>query len=85
MKRRNRHVIRASEIGQYTYCARAWWLGSVLGYESANVEAMESGLAAHHAHGRSVEAYHARRRLAFALLVLALIVAIILIIVANAS
>ena len=78
-------VIRASEIGQYVYCARAWWLGSVLGYESANVQAIESGLAAHQAHGRAVESYHRRYRLAIALFALAFIVGIALVIVVSTS
>jgi hypothetical protein len=64
-------VIRASEIGQYVYCARAWWLGQVLGYRSTNVAAMREGAARHRFHGRQVEAYHRLRWLAIALLVLA--------------
>lgn len=64
-------VIRASEIGQYAYCARAWWLGRVLGYRSANVEAMREGVAQHRFHGRGVERYHRLRWLAAGLLVLA--------------
>lgn len=85
MEKRTRQVVRASEIGQYVYCARAWWLGSVLGYESANVQAMESGIAAHEAHGQAVEVYHQRRRLAFVLFALALAVAIVLMIVVIRS
>jgi hypothetical protein len=64
-------VIRASEIGQYSYCARAWWYGRVLGYRSANVEAMRWGTDQHRAHGRGVERYHRLRWLAVGLLVLA--------------
>ena len=33
-------IVRASEIGQYAFCARAWWLGRVKGYRSTNVAAM---------------------------------------------
>lgn len=64
-------VIRASELGQYRYCARAWWLGQVMGYRSANVEAMRQGSKLHRAHGRRVVRYHRLRWLAVALLVLA--------------
>jgi hypothetical protein len=64
-------IIRASEIGLYAYCARAWWLGQVLGYRSANVEAMRRGTAQHRAHGRAVAGYHRLRWLAVALLLLA--------------
>jgi len=47
-------VIRASEIGQFAYCARAWYLGSVLGLPSANVAYLEAGTDAHRRHGRRV-------------------------------
>lgn len=64
-------TIRASELAQYAFCARAWWLGRVMGYRSANVAAMRQGTARHRAHGRAVEGYHRLRRLALALLALA--------------
>jgi hypothetical protein len=70
-------IIRASEIGQYIYCARAWWLGRVLGYRSTNVAAMRQGAARHRVHGRQVEGYHRLRWLAIALLVLAGLVLLI--------
>ena len=64
-------IIRASELSQYTYCARAWWLGRVRGYRSSNLAAMELGEARHRAHGRTVVGYHRLRWLALALLSLA--------------
>ncbi len=64
-------IIRASEIAQYAFCARAWWLGRVRGYRSSNIAAMRQGTARHRTHGRAVEGYHLLRRLALALLVLA--------------
>ena len=66
-------VIRASEISQYAFCARAWWLGRVRGYRSTNLAAMRRGEARHRAHGRAVEGYHRLRWLAVALLSLATI------------
>ena len=47
-------IIRASEIGQYVYCARAWWLGRVQGLAPTNVEALARGRDFHAEHGRSV-------------------------------
>lgn len=64
-------IIRASEIAQYAYCARAWWLGQVKGYRSTNVAAMRQGTARHRTHGRAVVGYHLLRRAAVVLLVLA--------------
>ena len=64
-------LIRASEIGQHAYCARAWWLARVKGYRSANVVALRRGTARHRRHGRAVVGYHRLRRLALGLLLLA--------------
>ena len=47
-------VIRASEIGQYDFCAKAWWLGSVEGVQPSNVRELQAGTAAHAEHGRQV-------------------------------
>ncbi len=48
-------IIRASELGQYSFCAKAWWLGSVEGVPSANVREMDAGTSAHEQHGRTVQ------------------------------
>ena len=47
-------VIRASEIGQYDFCAKAWWLGSIEGVQPSNVRELQAGAAAHAEHGRQV-------------------------------
>jgi len=76
MDRGDDDLVRASELSQYAYCARAWWLGRVMGCRSANVEAMQAGTARHHAHGRTVEGAYRLRRLALTLIVLAALVLI---------
>jgi CRISPR/Cas system-associated exonuclease Cas4 (RecB family) len=48
------HVIRASEIGQYVYCPRAWWLNRVVGIASENTQALSAGAVVHQRHGRMV-------------------------------
>jgi len=78
MARGDDHIIRASEIGQYEYCARAWWLGRVLGYRSHNVEEMTAGAEQHANHGQQVVSYHHWRRLAYFLLSLATVVGLLL-------
>jgi hypothetical protein len=48
-------IVRASEIGQYDFCAKAWWLGSVEGVQPSNVRELQAGTAAHEEHGRQVQ------------------------------
>ena len=48
-------VIRASEVGEYVHCHRAWWLGHVEGVENANSAVMEAGTVRHRAHGAQVQ------------------------------
>ncbi len=66
-------VLRAGEVGHYTYCHRAWWLHSVRGVPLANVRELEAGTAQHAAHGRRVVFARALQWLALAMLVLAVL------------
>jgi CRISPR/Cas system-associated exonuclease Cas4 (RecB family) len=65
-------IIRASEMGEYVYCARAWWLRRVAGLEPAGRERRELGTALHHRHGRAVAGSRALLILAGLLAVMAL-------------
>lgn len=47
-------TIRASEVGDYVYCARSWWLRRVAGEEPTGQERREAGTALHTRHGRAV-------------------------------
>jgi hypothetical protein len=71
------HIIRASDIGLYVFCARAWRLKAD-GYESANHAEMAAGTEAHAAHGRQVAVSQYARRLSLVLFMLALIIAILM-------
>ncbi len=64
--------IRASEIGSYLYCARAWWYQQK-GVASANQAEMASGTGIHQQHGRQVMAAGLLRILAVILLLIALV------------
>ncbi len=66
-------IIRASEVGQYTFCPRAWWLGAVEGLPSAHREEMDAGEFAHRQHGRRVRSAVVLTRLAYLLLALAVL------------
>ncbi len=50
---RNR-MIRASEIGEYVYCHRAWWLDHIVGREPAGHQRRRRGVILHRRHGRTV-------------------------------
>ncbi|MEI2692474.1 MAG: hypothetical protein V9H69_23250 [Anaerolineae bacterium] len=67
----NEPVIRASELGDYVYCERAWWLRRVQGVATRNTAALQAGQRAHDRHGRAVAAVQTQRRLALLLLALA--------------
>jgi len=75
-RRASAQVIRASDLSQYKYCARAWWLGSVMGAPSANVREMQHGEATHKTHGRKVWASSALVIAAVVLAVLAIVLLI---------
>ncbi len=66
-------VIRASEIGEYVFCHRAWWLHQVQGHASANVRELAEGATRHALHGRRVGVATALRALAVLLLLAALV------------
>ncbi len=69
-------VLRASEIGEYVFCHRAWWLHRVQGLESKNVAQMQAGTAKHIEHGRAVQRADLLRRFAIILFVVAVIFAL---------
>jgi len=78
-------VIRASELGEYAYCARAWWLGRVLGYRPANLERLAAGEAAHVRHGRKVISSRRLQRWAYVSLALALLAGALFLVLALRS
>lgn len=65
-------TIRASEVGSYLYCARAWWYQQK-GVPSSNQAEMNAGTQIHQQHGRQVMAADLLRLLAVILLLLALV------------
>jgi CRISPR/Cas system-associated exonuclease Cas4 (RecB family) len=64
-------TIRASEIGTFLYCHRAWWYQKS-GQPSQNLGEMAAGSELHYRHGRAVLGISCLRLLASALMLLAL-------------
>ncbi len=47
-------VIRVSDVGEYVFCPRAWWLRRVKGIEPEPLERLDEGYEFHRAHQRQV-------------------------------
>ena len=45
---------KASEIGEFVYCHRAWWLHHIQGFAPGNRAALDAGRARHAGHGAAV-------------------------------
>lgn len=57
-------LVRATEIGRWAYCRRAWWLAAQ-GHENRKRAQLAAGIAAHERHGRRVALGLRLRLLAF--------------------
>lgn len=77
----NTRLIRASEIGEYVFCRRAWWLHRVQGLESAHRVHMQDGVAQHREHGYAVQRADTLTRAAIVLAALALFFATLIVLV----
>ncbi len=66
-----RPIIRASELGEYVYCRRAWWLRRVAELEPDHHERRERGTVLHERHGRAVASSQALVLLAGVLAIVA--------------
>ena len=69
-------IVRASEIGSYLYCRRAWWYHKQ-GIESENQAEMASGTELHRQHGRRVIAAGFLQTAGFALLLVAILLVVV--------
>ena len=65
--------LTASQVGQYAYCAHAWWLNAVERREPDDPSDLIAGAAAHERHGWQVSISRGINRLALVLLGAALV------------
>jgi hypothetical protein len=65
-------TIRASEIGTYLFCQRAWWYQKS-GQSSDNLAEMVEGSEMHYQHGRAALQLGCLRTAAYLLILLALV------------
>ncbi len=70
-------IIRASEIGSYLYCRRAWWYRKQ-GIESQNQTEMAQGTELHRQHGRRVIAAGFLQIAGYALLLIAVLLVVVI-------
>ena len=69
-------VLKASEVGSYLYCKRAWWYRK-RGIEPENPAELAAGTDLHLQHGRKVMAAGLLRILAFILLLAAAVLLVL--------
>lgn len=66
-------IIRASEIGTYEFCQRAWWY-KLQGYEPENTIELAGGKRLHERHGRIVFASSCAQWVGYACLLMAILI-----------
>gem|GEM_PF-705098 len=71
-------VLRASEVGYYAFCRRAWWFARVLGYRPDNQAAMATGIQFHEQLGHTLGTAQRWQSIAYSLLGLGLVTGILL-------
>ena len=75
----DRPVVRASEIGQYMFCATSWWLAQVRGVQPEYGQRLQAGARRHAAYERQRLGVAMVRWVGYALCLLAALVGMLLI------
>lgn len=74
---KERSLVRASEIGAWGFCQRAWWLANVQGAPHRNPQRLKQGTATHLAHGQAVVRAQRLRKAGLLLLAVGVILVIL--------
>ncbi len=77
MTEKSRSLVRASEIGLWAYCHRAWWLAHVQGAAHQNPQWLERGAKQHILHGERMLWAQRAQRIGLWLFAVALVLLIV--------
>ena len=66
-------MVRASDIGAWMFCRRAWWLANVKKLSPTNNAALAHGNESHRVHGKLVERSFRLRRAGMVLVLLGIL------------
>jgi hypothetical protein len=75
---KDRSLVRASDIGAWAFCRRAWYLANVRGVAHARPEVLQRGTEAHTQHGRQVRRAGTMQRVGLWLLIAGVIMVMLL-------
>ncbi len=71
-------LIRASDIGQYLFCHRAWWLARIQQVPSTNLAEMAAGSAAHAQHGQQMKSTQRLQHIGLILIIVAALLGLVM-------
>jgi hypothetical protein len=78
---KDRSLVRASDIGAWAFCNRAWWLATVQNVDHENPTTLVAGDRAHYAHNLLLAQASKLQRLGLALLAAGMILGGILLLI----
>jgi hypothetical protein len=79
--REDRSLVRASDLGLWANCHRAWWLAKIKDAPHRNPSLLRAGVSAHDVHGAQVQRAATLRRWAQVLVAIALLLAGLLLLI----
>jgi hypothetical protein len=82
---KDRSLVRASDMGAWAYCRRAWWLAKVKGARHEQPARLVAGTQTHRRHGQTVARAGRYGKLGWALVAIGLLGAIAGVILAYAT
>lgn len=74
---KDRSLVRASDIGAWAYCRRAWYLANVRGVAHARPEILRAGTQAHTHHGQQVRRSGQMQRIGFWLVIVGTVMVVL--------